>query len=157
MEVSQRRQYQMRKKLPCSLRFSFPKHLRILILIVTPCRNPLPDPPPFTKERIIKKLKSLSPYKAPGSDGIPNVVLGKCADILAPHLVYIFNSFEELKAFVEAWLYSDMGVLRKPGKASYFFAKCFHPIALILHLPSSRRHITRSRTFGAHPPNTIWR
>lgn len=112
----------------------FPKAPQNIDLNRNPCRNPLPDPPPFTEERIIKKLKSLSPYKAPGSDGIPNVVLGKCADILAPHLVYIFNSFDELKAFVEAWLYSDTGVLRKPGKASYFFAKCFRPIALIMTL-----------------------
>lgn len=112
----------------------FPKAPPNAELNRNPCRNPLPDPPPFTEERIIKKLQSLSPYKAPGSDGIPNVVLGKCADLLSPYLVHLFNSFDKLKAFVEAWLYSDTGVLRKPGKASYFFAKCFRPIALIMTL-----------------------
>lgn len=89
----------------------FPKAPQNVELNRNPYRNLLPDPPPFTEERIIKKLKSLSPYKAPGSDGIPNVVLGNCTDLLSPYLVHIFNLFNELKAFIEAWLCSDTGVL----------------------------------------------
>lgn len=96
-----------------------------------PCKNPLPEPPPITKERISQKFKTFSPYKAPGSDSIPNAVLKYCADILAPHLVHIYNSFTKLTAYAEAWRYSDTGVLRKPGRATYTIPKSFRPIALL--------------------------
>jgi hypothetical protein len=35
-----------------------------------------------TKEQIRKQLKKAKPYKAPGPDGIPNIVLTKCSDLL---------------------------------------------------------------------------
>ena len=34
---------------------------------------------PITKEQIRRQLARLKPYKAPGPDGIPNIVLTKCA------------------------------------------------------------------------------
>ena len=35
-------------------------------------------------------LTKLSPHKAMGMDGIPNIVLKECADALVPYLVHIF-------------------------------------------------------------------
>lgn len=51
---------------------------------------PLPDPPPPNKQQIERIIRGLSPYKVPGPDGIPNIVLQKCFDILANYLLYIY-------------------------------------------------------------------
>jgi hypothetical protein len=46
-------------------------------------------PRKITREQIRHQLKRLKPYKAPGPDGIPNVVLTKCAEIIANRLFHI--------------------------------------------------------------------
>lgn len=51
-----------------------------------------PSPPvcrmdPLTKEQIRRHIARLRPYKAPGPDGIPNIVLIKCANLLINRLV----------------------------------------------------------------------
>jgi hypothetical protein len=46
----------------------------------------------ISTEQVLANIKRLAPYKAPGPDGIPNVVLQKAADILAPHLVNIYRA-----------------------------------------------------------------
>ena len=45
----------------------------------------------LTKDQITHQLHKLKPYKAPGPDGIPNVVLSKCANILVDRLYYIYK------------------------------------------------------------------
>jgi len=47
--------------------------------------SPLPEPPQISEEQILRQIARLSPYKAPGPDEIPNVVLQKCADLIVPH------------------------------------------------------------------------
>ena len=52
--------------------------------------EPLPDPPKVTPEQVRRHIARLSPYKAYGPDGIPNIVLQKCTDIILDRLVVIF-------------------------------------------------------------------
>jgi hypothetical protein len=47
------------------------------------------------EEQILRQLKKLKPYKAPGPDGIPNVVLTKCADMLVERLHWIYEAMLE--------------------------------------------------------------
>ena len=35
----------------------------------------LPDPPPISEDQILRHIAGLSPYKAHGPDGIPNILL----------------------------------------------------------------------------------
>ena len=86
---------------------------------------------PFTKEQIRKATKKLSAYKAPGPDGIPNVVLKRSIDVIIDHLYYIFKAIFALGIYPEEWKESITIVLRKPGKPSYENPKAYRPIALL--------------------------
>jgi hypothetical protein len=44
----------------------------------------------ITHKQIKRHLDKLSPYKATGTNEIPNIVLKKCTDILLPYLIQIF-------------------------------------------------------------------
>ncbi|KAJ3846212.1 hypothetical protein EV368DRAFT_23669, partial [Lentinula lateritia] len=70
-------------------------------------------------------------YKAPGPDGIPNIILKKCAGMLVPYLCEIYNAIGYLKAYPKEWLNSTTVVIRKPARKSYSFPKSYCPIALI--------------------------
>ena len=76
-------------------------------------------------------MKKLSAYKAPGPDGIPNVVLIQCIKIITDHLYYIFKAIFTLGTYPEEWKESIMVILRKPGKPSYENPKAHRPIALL--------------------------
>ncbi|TFK18721.1 hypothetical protein FA15DRAFT_556530, partial [Coprinopsis marcescibilis] len=54
--------------------------------------DPLEPALPITEERVKEHIKRLSPYKAPGLDGIANAVFKECADILSPILAHIFTA-----------------------------------------------------------------
>ena len=60
------------------------------------------------KEQIRRQIKSLKPYKAPGPDGIPNIVLAKCADILVDRLWYIYSTILEKELCYEPWCHDTM-------------------------------------------------
>lgn len=85
----------------------------------------------FTREQIKKATNKLSAYKAPGPDGIPNVVLKKSIDLIVDHLYYIFRAIFELDTYPNSWRESITVVLRKPGKPSYEEPKAYRPIALL--------------------------
>ena len=44
----------------------------------------------ITAEQLRGQLHKLKPYKAPGPDGIPNIVLTKCANLLTDRLLHIY-------------------------------------------------------------------
>ena len=94
-----------------------------------------PDPvcafPSITREQILRAIKRLSPFKAPGIDKIPNVVLMKCSDILIGPLLRIFNATFTLNTYYAPWRDSITAVLRKPGKDDYTSPKAYRPIALL--------------------------
>ena len=58
---------------------------------------------PITKEQINRALARLKPYKAPGPDGIPNVVLSKCADVLIDRLWYIYSAIWDRSMYYNPW------------------------------------------------------
>ena len=70
-------------------------------------------------------------HKAPGPDGVPNVVLKKSINAIATHLYFIFRAVFELETYPSEWKESIMVVLCKPGKPSYHHPKAYQPIALL--------------------------
>ena len=85
----------------------------------------------ITMEQIERHLAKLKPYKAPGPDGIPNIVLTKCADVIKHRLYNIYNAMTKRKLYYEPWKQFTTVVLRKPGKPKYNVPKAYRPIALI--------------------------
>jgi ribonuclease HI/exonuclease III len=85
----------------------------------------------ITKEQISKHLRKLKPYKAPGPDGIPNIVLSKCADQLLDRLLAIYTGMLEQNLIYGPWKSFVTIVLRKPGKPRYDIPKAYRPIALL--------------------------
>ncbi|KAJ3511459.1 hypothetical protein NMY22_g15642 [Coprinellus aureogranulatus] len=96
-----------------------------------PYPTPLEPSLPVTPEIVRRHLDKISPHKAPGLDGIPNIVLKQCADILCPQLATIFNAVFTLNVYHTSWKESITCVLRKPGRANYQAAKSYRPIALL--------------------------
>ena len=85
----------------------------------------------ITREIITRQLHKLKPYKAPGPDGIPNIVLTKCADILVDRLYHIYSAIYNKCLYHQPWKEFNTIVLWKPGKPSYEVPKAYRPIALI--------------------------
>ena len=83
------------------------------------------------KTQISRHLAKLKPYKAPGPDGIPNIVLMKCADLILDRLYYIYTAMIQHKLYYAPWKKFTTVVLRKPGKPKYNVPKAYRPIALI--------------------------
>ncbi|KZP05446.1 hypothetical protein FIBSPDRAFT_710033, partial [Athelia psychrophila] len=92
--------------------------------------EPLETTPFLTCEHILQTISNLKPYKAPGPDGIPNVVYKKCADLLIDHLYYIYRVIREHNTFHHRWLVTLTLVLRKGGKTRYDMASAHRPIGL---------------------------
>ena len=89
----------------------------------------------FSWARIRQVIHTLSPYKAPGPDKIPNIVLIKCCDTLIDHLFFIFKAVFEFNTYHPRWLESVTLVLCKISKTSYDVAKSYRPIGLIDTIP----------------------
>ncbi|KAG2340108.1 hypothetical protein BDR05DRAFT_834234, partial [Suillus weaverae] len=47
---------------------------------------------PITDEQIFRAIAKLSPYKAPGPNGVCNCVYKNCADLLVPYMGPIFRA-----------------------------------------------------------------
>jgi ribonuclease HI/exonuclease III len=95
--------------------------------IYTPCC----EADRITKDNIERQLKRLKPYKAPGPDGIPNIVLTKCANLLSDRLLRIYTAIYENRLLYDPWKHFTTVVLRKPGKPRYDIPKAYRPIALL--------------------------
>jgi hypothetical protein len=83
------------------------------------------------KEQIRAQLKNIKPYKAPGPDGIPNIVLSNCTDEIVDRLFYIYKAMLERGLLYKPWKASTPVILRKPGKPHYNVPKAYRPIALL--------------------------
>ena len=88
-------------------------------------------PDKITRDQISAQIRKLKPYKAPGPDGIPNIVLMKCSDILTDRLYHIYKAMLERNLHYAPWKTFTTVVLRKPGKPRYDIPKAYHPIALL--------------------------
>ena len=93
--------------------------------------NPLPGVKFYSRRRIHRAISKLKPHKAPGPDGIPNVILVRCIDALLDHLYFIYRAVFELNVYHARWLALFTLVLRKIGKAAYDMSKSYRPIGLL--------------------------
>ena len=85
----------------------------------------------ITREQISHHIHKLKPYKAPGPDDIPNIILIRCADLLLNRLLYIYKAILEHNLQYMPWKTFTTVVLWKPSKPRYNVPKAYHPIALL--------------------------
>ena len=85
----------------------------------------------ISDKQIQHAIARLLPYKAPGPNGVCNVVLIKNADLLVPFLGPIFRATFTLKHYPERWKLSSTVVLKKPSHPDYTATKAYRPIALL--------------------------
>jgi hypothetical protein len=91
---------------------------------------PAPHPSPvFTLDHILRAIRKISPWKAPGPSGIPNVAIASARVILAPTLLNILEAGMRLGYFPASWRVFLTVTLRKPGKSDYTIPGAYRPIA----------------------------
>jgi hypothetical protein len=55
----------------------------------------------FTKEQINRTISNTSSYKAPGPDGICNIVFKRAASTLVPYILHLFNAVFTLSTYFD--------------------------------------------------------
>ncbi|KAF7366527.1 putative RNA-directed DNA polymerase from transposon X-element [Mycena sanguinolenta] len=91
---------------------------------------PEPHPPPiFTVEDVHRAISKLSPWKAPGPSGIPNIAISAARTILAPILLNILEAGLRVGYFPKSWRTFLTVTIRKPGKSDYTLPGAHRPIA----------------------------
>ena len=58
---------------------------------------------PITNEKIKQAICKLNPFKVPGTNGIPNIVIKQCADTLIPYTGPIFRATFTLEVYPNTW------------------------------------------------------
>ena len=84
-----------------------------------------------TNEQIYRVIAKLGPFKALGPDGIPNILLVRCTDLLVPHLGPIYWATFNLNAYPTSLRGSVTVILRKPGKADHMVLNAYQPVTLL--------------------------
>ena len=83
--------------------------------IETEALSPICKMDPITRDQIHKHIARLKPFKAPGPDGIPNIVLSRCADLIITRLWAIYMAIVEKGLYYAPWKVSRTPVLVRDG------------------------------------------
>ena len=70
------------------------------------------------REQIERQLARLKPYKALEPNGIPNIVLTKCANILTDRLYNIYRAILKFGIYFDPWKLTTMVVLQYISQGS---------------------------------------
>ena len=100
-------------------------------LAVTTFPEPICEFQNITNKQIHRAIERLSLFKAPGPNGVCNVVFTKNADMLVPHLGHIFRVTFNLKWYPEQWKTLSTIVIQKPGNPNYLLPKVYHAITVL--------------------------
>ena len=76
-------------------------------------------------------IARIGPFKSPRLDGIPKIMLIRCADLLIPHIGPLYWATFELNVYPASWRDSVTIVLRKLGKANYTGLNVHQPVTLL--------------------------
>src|SRR5882724_3818865 len=85
----------------------------------------------INNKQIHRVITRLRPFKAPRLDGIPNIMLIRCVDLLVPHLGPLYWVTFKLNVYPTSWRDSVTIMLRKPGKADYTMLNAHQPVAIL--------------------------
>lgn len=85
----------------------------------------------ITMEQIWDQLHKLKLYKAPGPNGILNIVLTKYVDLIIDRLYFIYQAMLDESLMFKPWKEFTTVIIRKPGKSNYSTPKAYRPIVLL--------------------------
>ncbi len=119
----------------------------------------------ITNEQIEGAIAALSLMKAPGPNGIGNVIFKQCQSLLTLHLGPIFRATFNMHHYPQVWKESKTVILQKPNKPDYTTPKAYRPIALLdtmskilsscvarmLTNESEHHELLEKHQFGARP------
>jgi hypothetical protein len=100
----------------------------------TPVQSTIPpirDNPELTAEEVGSAVQTLRPWKAPGIDGIPNMVWKETWPTLQKWILTIFNASIRMGVMPAAFKTARMVPLRKPQKPDYTIPESYRPISLL--------------------------
>jgi len=86
--------------------------------------------PKITMQQVARAIEKLAPKKAPGPDGISNLVLKKMFPIIKHHITALAQASFDMGHFPAPFKTTTTVVLRKPGKPDYTKPNAYRPIAL---------------------------
>ena len=86
---------------------------------------------PISTDSLQDAINSLKPLKAPGLDGIVNIVIKKNSHVLAPTLLKIYNACLNIKYFPRDWKKAKIIVIPKRGRINDGLPSSYRPISLI--------------------------
>lgn len=69
----------------------------------------------FSKNDILMAIKKLKPNKAPGLNGICNIVIQECSTTIVDNLDFIYKAILKFNIYPSCWLTSLTIVLHKPS------------------------------------------
>jgi hypothetical protein len=71
----------------------FPKTRGSMGAALTAHKYPTPafEYQPVTDKKICRAVKKVNPFKSPGKNGIPNIVIKQSIDVLVPHLGPVYH------------------------------------------------------------------
>lgn len=127
--------------------------------------SPIPENVDVTMREIEEAIRRVRPWKAPGVDGLPNVVWKETWSVLKGWILAIFRASIAFGTMPAVWKTARILPLRKPNKPDYTVPKAFRPISLlptlgkILELVVARRlsywaetqNLLPAQQFGARP------
>jgi len=132
-----------------------------------PTRPPILDPPmgpmpavcldvfePVTASDIAQCLKAIDPRKATGSDGVPGIVLQKCADTLSPILTSIINSSLTLGTVPSSFKHSHVCPLYKSGDQTS--ARNYRPVSLLPIVSRVLEHFVKEQLSSYLQRNNLY-
>ena len=90
----------------------------------------LEDSTPVTREELHHAIHASGPWKAPGPDSVPNILLRQCEDILAPYLLSLFSASIQFRHVPASWKEATVVAVPKPG-GDETSPKGYRPISLI--------------------------
>jgi ribonuclease HI len=106
--------------------------------------EPLPSPK-ITLKEVKRAVANLAPNKAPGPDGIPNLVLQRLLPVIGDFLTNLFNDCLRLGYCPTHLRNSTTVVIRKPGKDDYTDPLSYRPIALLNTIAKALESVLASR------------
>ena len=89
----------------------------------------------FLNEKVVKRsIDSFQPFKAPGPDGVPPIVLQNLGPAAIKRLTAIYIASLKLRYVPTRWKTSKVIFIPKPGKKTYNEVRSFRPISLMSFL-----------------------
>ena len=99
---------------------------------------------PITMMELHGAIWSSPPWKAPGTDQIPNVCLRQCEILLNSHLLTVFNASLRLQYFLESWKHAVVIPVPKP-EGDLSIPKGYRPISLLSCLSKTLERVITDR------------